>query len=85
MSDVAENLIKLNNDGKFECAECANVAVPNTNTVNGIEPIDHNIVLDELKEFPNKLVYAICPVCGMEYQVKLVDDQLYLEESEELK
>lgn len=76
--------IKMNGN-VFVCAECENEGVPSTNTVNGIEEADIEQVKTELKEFPNKTIYGICNVCGMEYTFKSEGDDLYLEESEELK
>ena len=83
-NEKKDTWIKLESE-KFECKECANEVAPQTNDVEGIVDLDLEKAAEELSEYPNKVIYAICPVCGMEYLVKQYEGELYLEESEELK
>ena len=57
-------------DGKFVCSECENESAPETNTVDGTVTADTEKILNDLKEFPSKIIYGSCPVCGMEYTFK---------------
>ena len=71
--------------GEETCGECENDSKPQTNTADGIVEADLEQIKAELKATPTKVIYAICPVCGMEYQFKLVGEDLYLEPSDEEK
>lgn len=93
-SDSHTNYKKLDGDksewikiieGEFHCPECENISKPETNTVDGIVEADLDEILAELEEFPSKITYGICPVCGMEYVFKNVDGNLWLEPSDEEK
>lgn len=81
---IAENWIKLT-DGKFICPECENESRPLVTTIEGTVEADLDAIKKELEEFPTKVIYAVCPVCGMEYVLHLVDSELYMEPSEEEK
>jgi len=78
---VKDNWIKIA-DGKFICSECENESEPETNTEEGTVTANLDQIKADLKEFPTKVVYGICPICGMEFVFKLVDEELYLEPSE---
>lgn len=84
MDEDRSNWVKIEN-GKFICPECENEVEPETNTVDGIVKADLNEVTKDLTDQPTKIIYAICPVCGMEYEFKLVDGELWLKPSEEEK
>lgn len=79
-----DNLIKLEN-GEFVCVECEHAVKPLTNTAEGMVEADLDNVKKQLVDFPNKVIYAVCPVCGMEYRFRHIDDSLMLEESDEEK
>ena len=83
-TQVKDNWIEVVN-GEFTCSECENAVKPQTNTADGIVDADVDQIIDDLTEFPTKIIYGICPVCGMEYQFKLAGGKLYLEPSEEEK
>lgn len=67
--------------GFFICPECENRVEPETNTEEGIVKANLEQIKKDLAQFPTKIIYGICPVCGMEYVFKLVDGELFLEES----
>jgi hypothetical protein len=69
-------------DGKFTCSECENTSVPETNTVEGTVEADVEKVKSDLIAFPSKIIYGICPVCGMEFVFRQKNDALYMEPSE---
>lgn len=77
--------IKIKSDGKFICSECENEVEPLTNTVDGLIKADLEKIKSELEEFSTKVIYGVCPVCGMEYIFRLVGGDLYLEPSDEEK
>ncbi len=79
--EVKENWIKVTDD-MFICSECENHSHPETNSVDGIVQADISKITEDLKQYPGKTIYGICPVCGMEYTFKYVDGQLYLAPSE---
>lgn len=81
---VKSNWIEIK-DGKFICSECANEVSPETVTEDGTVEANLEKIMAELDEFPNKIVYGICPICGMEFVFKSVDGKLYLEPSDMLK
>lgn len=81
---IPNNWIELI-DGKFKCSECENENVPETNTAEGTVVADLEQIKADLKQFPTKVIYGICPVCGMEFVFRLVNDKLYLEPSELMK
>lgn len=72
-------------DGLFICAECENEVKPLTNSVEGIVEAEIESIKKDLKDFPTKVTYGICPVCGMEYVFELDGEDLYLVPSEEEK
>lgn len=72
-------------DGKFVCSECENQSAPETVTEDGTVTADLDKISEELSEFPNKVIYGICPICGMEFVFRKVDEKLYLEPSDMLK
>ena len=76
--------IKLVN-GQFTCPECENTSAPETNTVDGIVEADLDEIKSDLEQYPTKVIYGICPVCGMEYVFKHEDGDLFLEPSDEEK
>ncbi len=78
---IPENWIKVT-DGKFVCSECENESEPETNTVEGTVTADLTQIKEDLSQFPSKIIYGICPICGMEFVFRLKDDELYLEPSE---
>lgn len=80
-SEVDDDLIKIM-DGKFICSECENEDYPETNSPEGIIKADLDLIKNDLKEFPSKIIYGICPVCGMEYTFKLIGDELCLKPSD---
>jgi hypothetical protein len=81
---IQPNWIKVIS-GKFTCSECENTDVILTNTIDGMVEADLDKIKNELKEYPSKVIYGICNVCGMEYTFKLVGEELYLEPSNEEK
>ena len=85
-NDTDETKVKSNwipvNEGKFVCSECENESVPETNTEEGTVSADTEKIKEDLKQFPTKVVYGICPVCGMEFVFKEANDNLYMEPSE---
>jgi len=80
-SEVPATWIKLVN-GKFTCSECENEVEPETNTIEGVVKADLDQIKADLKLYPTKVVYGICPVCGMEFVFRLKGDDLYLEPSD---
>lgn len=82
---VPANWIPISNDGEFICSECGNKIAPETNTENGTVTADLNKVKEDLTQYPTKIIYGICPVCGMEFTFKLENESLFLEPSEMMK
>ena len=81
MDGSSESWIKIEGD-QFTCQECENTSHPETNTIEGIIPADLELIKNDLTQFPSKVVYGICPVCGMEYVFRLQNSELYLEPSD---
>ena len=79
--DNTEKLIRIESD-QFSCQECENTSRPETNTIEGIIPADLELIKSDLTQFPSKVIYGICPVCGMEYVFRLRDEELFLEPSD---
>jgi ABC-type Zn2+ transport system substrate-binding protein/surface adhesin len=69
-------------DGKFVCAECENEVEPETNSVEGVVKANLEEIKSDLAQYPTKVVYGICSVCGMEYIFRHKDDKLFLEKSD---
>lgn len=69
-------------DGKFTCSECENEVEPETNTIEGVVKADLEQIKSDLEQFPTKVVYGICPVCGMEFVFRYKDGELWLEPSD---
>ncbi|MEP7104083.1 MAG: hypothetical protein ABI721_05225 [Candidatus Dojkabacteria bacterium] len=69
-------------DGKFKCSECENEVEPETNSIEGVVKADLDQIKADLTLYPTKVVYGICPVCGMEFVFRLMDEKLYLEPSD---
>lgn len=84
-TEVPANWIVISDDGEFICSECGNKSAPETNTENGTVTADLVKVKQDLIQYPTKIVYGICPICGMEFTFKNKDDSLYLEPSEMMK
>lgn len=84
-SEVPANWIAISVDGEFICSECGNKSAPETNTENGTVTADLVKVKQDLVQYPTKIIYGICPVCGMEFTFKQKDNSLYLEPSEMMK
>ncbi|SRR5260221_1240963 len=82
---IPANWIEINDEGKFLCSECENEVEPETNTEDGTVKADLAKIKEELKQYPDKVIYGICPVCGMEFVFKYANDKLYLEPSEMIK
>lgn len=80
-SAVPSEWIKIE-DGLFVCSECENESAPETNTIEGTVTANINEIKADLEQYPTKVVYATCPVCGMEYVFKLHNNDLYLEPSD---
>lgn len=80
-SEPLANWIEIK-DGKFICSECQNESQPETNTIEGTVVADLTQIQTDLEQFPTKVVYATCPVCGMEFVFKLMNGKLYLEPSD---
>ena len=81
-------LILVSEKGEFTCSECGHKSVVQVSSVNGgIEDVNVEDVKSQLIEFPTKIIYGICPVCGMEYIFRYDsdEDELYLEMSDEEK
>jgi len=72
-------------ENKFVCSECENEAEPLTMGTEGLEKANLNQVKEDLENYPTKMIYAVCEVCGMEYVFRLVEGDLYLEPSDEEK
>lgn len=83
-TQVNQDWIKII-EGKCSCNECENEFKPLTNTAEGLVEADIESIQSDLEEFPTKVIYGVCPVCGMEYIFRLVENELYLEPSEEDK
>ncbi len=81
---ILANWIKVV-DGKFTCPECENSDVIMTNTAEGIVEANLEQIKKDLTEFPTKVIYGICNVCGMEYIFRLHNGELYLEPTSEEK
>jgi len=79
------NWIEISDDGEFICSECGNKSAPETNTENGTVTADQQAVKKDLEQYPTKIIYGICPVCGMEFTFKHSEGKLYLEPSEMMK
>lgn len=79
------NWIEISNDGEFICSECGNKSAPETNTENGTITADLQSVKKDLEQYPTKIIYGICPVCGMEFTFKHSQGKLFLEPSEMMK
>lgn len=79
------NWIEISNDGEFICSECGNKSAPETNTENGTVTADLQSVKKDLEQYPTKIIYGICPVCGMEFTFKHSEGKLFLEPSEMMK
>ena len=79
---VPANWLGIKN-GKFECSECENENVPETNTAEGVIEADIEQIKEKFIENPGKklTIYGICPICGMEYEFRFSNDTLYLEPS----
>lgn len=72
-------------EGTFTCSECENEVRPLISTASGMQEADVTEVMNQLTQFPNKVIFAVCPVCGMEYVFKKVEGELWLEPSDEEK
>lgn len=83
-NDIPSEWLEIK-DGKFICSECENDVEPQTMTTEGIVDANLDEIKSDLEEFSTKVMYAICPVCGMEYVFRLVEGDLYLEPSLEEK
>lgn len=79
------NWIVITDDGEFICSECSNKVAPETNTEEGTVTADLEKVKSDLTQYPTKVIYGICPICGMEFTFKLAEDKLHLEPSEMMK
>ncbi|MFS8131448.1 MAG: hypothetical protein ACMG57_05750 [Candidatus Dojkabacteria bacterium] len=79
--EVPSTWLKLEN-GKFKCSECENEVEPETNTIEGVVKADLDQIKADLTQYPTKVIYGICPVCGMEYVFRLKGGNLYLEPSD---
>lgn len=79
------NWIAISDDGEFICSECSNKIAPETNTEEGTVTADLEKVKADLTQYPSKVIYGICPICGMEFTFKLAEDRLHLEPSEMMK
>ena len=82
---VDDRWVLLNEDGSITCPECGNVIKILVSSIEGLVEINVEKVKEDLRNFPTKVIYGVCPVCGMEYVFHLVDNKLYLEASEEEK
>ncbi len=83
-NNVKSNWIKLS-DSSFVCSECDNEGEILTNTIEGLVKADLEQIKADLTEFPTKVIYGVCPTCGMEFVFRLSEGDLYLEPSEEEK
>jgi hypothetical protein len=79
------NWIKISEDGEFICSECNNKSAPETNTENGTVTAELSKIKSDLEQFPTKVIYGICPICGMEFTFKHQNGSLFLEPSEMMK
>jgi hypothetical protein len=78
------DLIRLEG-GSFTCSECENTVKPQVSTENGLADANILEITEQLRQFPNKVIYGVCPVCGMEYMFRMFNDALCLEISDEQK
>lgn len=69
-------------EGKFTCAECENSVAPETNSIEGVVVADLEEIKADLAQYPTKVVYGSCPVCGMEYIFRHQEGKLFLEKSD---
>jgi hypothetical protein len=83
---VKPNWIEVK-DGKFVCSECENESAPETNTAEGVVTANLDEIKSKFVSNPGKslTIYGICPVCGMEYEFRHLDGNLYLEPSAMVK
>jgi len=79
------NWIPISDDGEFICSECNNKVAPETNTEEGTVTADLAKVKADLEQYPTKVIYGICPICGMEFTFKLAEGKLHLEPSDMMK
>ena len=82
---VPAGWIQISDDGEFICSECSNKSAPETNTENGTVTADLKKITKDLGQYSTKIIYGICPVCGMEFTFKHDNGVLYLEPSEMMK
>lgn len=78
------DLIRLEND-TFICSECENTVKPQVSSESGLADANILEITEQLRQFPNKVIYGVCPVCGMEYIFRMFDGALCLEISDEQK
>jgi transcription elongation factor Elf1 len=83
-NEIRKDWVKII-DGKFTCPECENTDSPLTNTSDGLVEANLDVIREDLKNFPTKIIYAVCKYCGMEFIFKRVNEDLYLETSSEEK
>lgn len=77
--------IPISDDGEFICSECNNKVAPETNTEEGTVTADLAKIKSDLEQYPTKVIYGICPICGMEFTFKLAEGKLHLEPSDMMK
>ena len=79
--EIPKDWIRIDDEGYFICPECENKVQPNISSEEGIVPANLADIFEDLEKYPNKIIYAICPVCGMEYEFKKIGGVLYLKPS----
>ncbi|MDQ6986009.1 MAG: hypothetical protein Q9M91_03510 [Candidatus Dojkabacteria bacterium] len=80
-----ENWILVSSDKDFTCDECGNEVDLKISSIEGLVDADFTKIKSDLEAFPTKIIYGVCPICGMEYVFHLVDGNLYVEPSQEEK
>lgn len=74
-------------ENKFVCSECENESAPETSTPDGIVVANISEIKKKFISNPGSKVtiYGICPVCGMEYEFRYKDADMFLEPSSMMK
>ena len=81
VEEIPKDWVRIDSEGYFVCPECENRVQPHVSLEEGIVPANLSDIFEDLEKYPNKIIYAICPVCGMEYEFKKIGEVLYLKPS----
>ncbi|MCS7317903.1 MAG: hypothetical protein NZZ41_06330 [Candidatus Dojkabacteria bacterium] len=78
ISDNNNNTDCIKLEIMFTCRECENQVKLYQVSIDGLVEIDLFQIVSDLIKYPSKVIYVVCPVCGMEYELKKIDKNLYL-------